>query len=105
MTPMRACLYGSFIGATTFVTPMKAETIQVTIERMTFSPATVEAKIGDTIEWINKEGLVHTATVKGVWEVLISAHKSGSFVVQSPGSMDYFCRYHPNMKGHLTVRP
>ncbi|RUT97296.1 amicyanin, partial [Mesorhizobium sp. M7A.T.Ca.TU.009.01.3.2] len=37
--------------------PARAETIQVIIDRLVFSPATVEAKVGDTIEWVNKDVL------------------------------------------------
>ena len=70
---------------------------------LVFTPKEVTAKVGDTIEWINKDNLAHTATVKGGWEVMIPAKKTGSFVVEAPGSFDYYCRLHPNMKARLTV--
>ncbi len=57
------------------VVPAEAETIQITIEKLVYSPAEVSAKVGDTIEWINKDNLAHTATVKGGWEVMIPAKK------------------------------
>jgi len=83
--------------------PASAETIQVTIEKLVFSPANVEAKVGDTIEWVNKDVFAHTATVKGGWEVMIPPKKTASLTVRKAESVDYFCRFHPNMKGHLTV--
>ncbi|GAA4131702.1 cupredoxin family copper-binding protein [Aminobacter aganoensis] len=85
--------------------PAQAETIQVTIEKLVFSPAEVNAKVGDTIEWINKDVFVHTATVKGGWEVMIPSKKSASTVMETAGPVEYYCRFHPNMKGRLTVSP
>lgn len=86
-------------------TPAVAETIQVTIDKLVFSPATVEAKVGDTIEWVNKDVFAHTATVKGGWEVMIPPKKSASLTLKVAGPVDYFCRFHPNMKGRLVVAP
>ena len=80
-----------------------AATIEITIDKMAFSPAAIEAKVGDTIEWINKDAFVHTATVKGGWEVMLPVKKSGSIVVDKAGTFDYYCRLHPNMKGRITV--
>ncbi|MER8447513.1 cupredoxin family copper-binding protein [Mesorhizobium sp. M1066] len=85
--------------------PARAETIQVIIDRLVFSPATVEAKVGDTIEWVNKDVFAHTATVKGGWEVMIPPKKSASLTLKAAGAVDYFCRFHPNMKGRLVVAP
>jgi plastocyanin len=85
--------------------PAQAETIQVTIDKLVFSPATVEAEVGDTIEWVNKDAFAHTATVKSSWEVMIPPKKSASLTLQKAETVDYFCRFHPNMKGRLVVAP
>ncbi|UVK44709.1 cupredoxin family copper-binding protein [Mesorhizobium sp. AR07] len=85
--------------------PAQAETIQVSIDKLVFSPAIVEAKVGDTIEWVNKDMFAHTATVKGGWEVMIPPKKSASLTLKAAGPVDYFCRFHPNMKGHVDVAP
>jgi plastocyanin len=51
----------------------RAETIQITIDKLVFAPVEVNAKVGDTIEWINKDALVHTATAtSGDWNVNIA---------------------------------
>lgn len=81
----------------------QAATIEVTIDKMAFSPADIEARVGDTIEWINKDVFVHTATVKGGFEVMLPSKKSGSVVLDKTGTIDYYCRLHPNMKGRITV--
>ena len=85
--------------------PASAATIEVTIDKLVFSPATVEAKVGDTIEWVNMDVFAHTATVKGGWEVMIPPKKSASLTLKAAGTVDYFCRFHPNMKGHVNVAP
>lgn len=83
--------------------PLPAETLRVTIDRLDFVPAQIAAKVGDTIEWINKDVVIHTATVKGDWDVVIPAGKSATILVEKAGTVDYYCRFHPNMKGRLAV--
>jgi plastocyanin len=83
----------------------QAKTITVTVDKMAFSPADITAKVGDTVEWVNKDAFAHTATVKGGWEVMLPVKKSGSIVMDKAGTINYFCRFHPNMKGHITVTP
>ena len=83
--------------------PASAETIQVTIDKLVFAPAAINAKVGDTIEWVNKDVVAHTATVKGDWDVMIPAKASASMVVQKPEAVEYYCRFHPNMKAWLTA--
>ena len=100
----QAALVTLLLGAAA-AAPSQAETVRVTVERLAYTPAEIDAKVGDEIEWINKDALVHTATVKGGAEVMLPARKSGRLLLKEPGSFDYICRYHPNMKGRITVRP
>jgi len=79
--------------------------IQVTIDQLIFSPIEIEAKVGDTIEWTNKDIVAHTAMVRDDWDVIIAANKSASFVLQKAGTFEYYCRFHPNMKWHIIVNP
>ena len=82
----------------------QAETIQVTIQNLVFSPAEVDAKVGDTIEWVNKDVFAHTATARdGTFDVSIPAKKTGTLVVHKAGEIAYYCRFHPNMTGNLKV--
>jgi plastocyanin len=83
-----------------------AATIQITMENLVIAPAEVTAKVGDTIEWINKDIFAHTATAQnGEWDVTLAPKKSAVLVLKKPGAVDYYCRYHPNMKATLTVAP
>ena len=84
----------------------QAETIQVTIDKLVFAPAELNAKVGDTIEWVNKDALVHTATAtNGDFNVNIAPNQTGRVVLKRAGSADYFCKFHPNMKGRVVVTP
>ena len=85
------------------VAQAQAETIQVIIERLAFSPVDIMAKVGDTIEWVNKDPFTHTATVKGGWEVMIPSNKTVTQHLDKAEAVDFYCRFHPNMKGRLTV--
>ena len=84
----------------------QAETIQVTIDKLVFAPADLNAKVGDTIEWVNKDALVHTATAtNGDFNVNIAPNQTGRVVLKRAGAADYFCKFHPNMKGRVVVTP
>jgi plastocyanin len=65
----------------------------------------IKAKVGDTIEWINKDIVAHTATVRDDWDMMIVANKSASLVLTKAGIFEYYCRFHPNMTGRITVTP
>ena len=86
--------------------PAHAATIQITMENLVISPAEASAKVGDTIEWINKDIFAHTATARnGDWDVTIPPKKTVTSVLNKAGTVEYYCRFHPNMKATLTVTP
>jgi plastocyanin len=83
-----------------------AATIQITMENLVIAPAEASTKVGDTIEWINKDIFVHTATARnGDWDVTMPPKKTVTLVLKKAGTVDYYCRFHPNMKATLTVAP
>ena len=70
------------------------------------APAEASAKVGDTIEWINKDVFAHTATARsGDFDVTIAPKKTETLVLKKAGTVDYYCRFHPNMKATLIVAP
>ncbi len=91
--------------STLAILPASAETFQVTIDKLEFIPAKLKAKVGDTIEWLNKDIFAHTATARGDLDVTIPPKKTASFVLKEPGDVEYYCRFHPNMKGRVSVAP
>lgn len=95
----------SFVLGAVGSVPAQAETIRVNIDKLVFDPANITAKVGDTIEWVNADILAHTATVKGQWDVMIPPKKTVSFVIKKAGDVEYYCRFHPNMKGKIAIAP
>jgi plastocyanin len=84
----------------------QAATIQITMENLVISPAEATAKVGDTIEWINKDIFAHAATARnGDWDVTMPPKKTVTSVLKKVGTVEYYCRFHPNMKATLTVAP
>jgi plastocyanin len=83
-----------------------AATVQITMEDLVISPAEASAKVGDTIEWINKDIFAHTSTARnGDWDVMIPPKKTVTSVLNKAGTVEYYCRFHPNMKATLVVAP
>lgn len=83
-----------------------AATTQISMENLVISPAAASAKVGDTIEWVNKDIFAHTATARnGDWDVAMPPKKAVTTVLKKAGTIDYYCRFHPNMKATLTIAP
>ncbi len=78
----------------------------VLIEGMRFQPQGLTVAAGDTVVWINRDMVPHTATsASGRFDSLeIAAGKSWTYTVRATGEFDYICTYHPLMKAILRVR-
>src|SRR5262245_18867727 len=102
---MQAALYISALAGAVLLTapPVEAATIEVVIEKLGFQPAIINAAVGDTIKWVNKDVMQHTATVEGGFDVVIAPHRSASTVMATAGAADYYCRFHPNMRGRIVT--
>ena len=82
----------------------RAEVIHIKIDKLAFVPAEITAHVGDTIEWANADFLAHTATARnGAFDVMIAANGKGRTVVKAAGTVEYYCKFHPNMVGKVVV--
>lgn len=83
----------------------QAATHNVTIKSFKFDPADITIAAGDTITFTNEDGAPHTATdVNGAFDTgRLNRSDAASLTFGSAGSFDYFCAFHPNMKGTITV--
>jgi plastocyanin len=85
--------------------PVHAATVHISMENLEISPAEVSVKVGDSVEWTNKDELAHTATARnGDFDVNLPPKTSATFVVKKAGTVDYYCRYHPNMTATLKIQ-
>lgn len=86
--------------------PAHAATIRIVMQDLVFAPAEISAKVGDTIEWVNKDAFVHSATARnGDFDVNLPPKKTVTSVLSKAGTVEYYCRYHPNMKAVLKIEP
>jgi plastocyanin len=78
--------------------------VVVTMDNMAISPPEVSAKVGDTIQWINKDVFDHTATARnGDWDVAVPAKTTVTTVLKKSGPIAYYCRFHPKMTARIQI--
>lgn len=86
--------------------PARADTIRIVIQDLVFAPSEVSAKVGDTVEWVNRDVFAHTATARnGDFDVNQPPKKTVTSTLNKAGTVEYYCRYHPNMKAVLKISP
>ena len=93
-------------GVTTAAGP-----VSIGAENFGFSPANVTIKVGDSVQWILREGN-HSSTSgsapspDGGWNQVITADAPVSVTFDQAGQFRFFCRFHPDsMQGTVVVEP
>jgi plastocyanin len=106
MLPGRTLLIATALMFGAIAVPAHAATIQIVMENLVISPADATARVGDTVEWINKDIFAHTATARnGDFDVTMPPKKTVTSVLKKAGTVEYYCRFHPNMKAVLEIEP
>ena len=82
-----------------------AHSYTVVIDKMKFGPLPSGLAKGDSITWVNRDFLRHTATAADhSFDVDLMPGKAQRIVVTKSGTIPFACRYHPGMKGALQVK-
>ena len=76
----------------------------VAMKNMKFSPAAIEIKKGDTVEWKNDDITPHTATSATFDSASIAPEASWKHTFNDAGTFPYSCTFHPDMKAVVTVK-
>ncbi len=77
----------------------------VNITESGFNPATLTVTRGAMITWTNNDSVVHTVTSPNNFNFGdINPGKTYSRMFNIAGTYNYYCRYHPNMKGVIIVK-
>ena len=81
----------------------------VTIDATSFRPAALTLRPGDTIEWVNKDLIPHTATTPPKAKIafdsgVIAPGKSWRYTFKIAGDISYVCTFHPTMTGTVKVK-
>ena len=76
----------------------------VVMANMSFGKLPGGVKVGDTIVWVNRDTVPHTATARDKsFDVRVQQGQSVTMVVKKPGNIAFYCIYHPAMRGTLAV--
>ena len=80
-------------------------TYVVVIDKMKFGPLPTGFRKGDSILWVNRDFLRHTATATDhSFDVDLQPGAKGKTLIRKSGSIAFVCRYHPGMRGVLQVK-
>jgi len=98
---------GSDSSPTTTAKAGAASGTTVTIKGFKFSPASLKAKVGDTITFANEDGATHTATSQDAPSKFdtgdLKKGESKTVKVTKAGTYSYMCDIHDYMKATIEV--
>jgi plastocyanin len=78
----------------------------ILIDKMRFGPVPAELHVGDTIIWQNKDIFRHSATARDKsFDVDLPSRAIVRMVIETAGTVDFFCKFHPGMKAALVISP
>jgi len=77
----------------------------VSMEAVRFSPAVLQVRLGDTIQWRNADSFPHNVTARdgGFRSGDIGPGQSWNFRAGTKGRFPYACTLHPGMEAVLVV--
>ena len=77
----------------------------VNIKGMAFSPASLTIAVGDTVTFVNGDGVTHTATAgDGAFDTGRLAPGKSATVKIAAGTHTYKCSIHASMQGTIIVK-
>ncbi|GAA4496782.1 cupredoxin domain-containing protein [Gluconacetobacter tumulicola] len=78
----------------------------VVIDDMDFGQTPDNAKVGDTIVWVNRDSVMHSVTARDhSFDIRLGPGQSAKMPLSSSGRIAFFCLFHPSMRGVLNVAP
>jgi plastocyanin len=81
--------------------------VQVTMKNLAFSPTSINAKVGQTVQWTNQDTPPHNVFYVSGPKFVSSAtlNTGGQFKLKltQPGTIHYICSIHPFMKATIVV--
>jgi plastocyanin len=83
-----------------------AAAVAVQIQDFAYDPPSVTVPVGGSVTWANADGVPHTATGLDREALQSGAIASGAeytATFDTAGTIEYFCEFHPNMKGTVVV--
>ena len=95
---------GALAVAPALLTIAPPRTHTIVVEKMKFGPAPTGVRVGDTVTWVNRDIFRHSATARNhAFDVDLPPGGTGTTVMQTLGTFDYFCRFHVAMTAQILV--
>jgi plastocyanin len=85
--------------------PPAHRTVTVVIDKLAFGPLPSGLRVGDTIQWVNRDIFRHSVTANGHFNLDLAAGTTGRLNLGRAGEFPFTCKYHPGMKSVLKVNP
>jgi plastocyanin len=82
------------------------DTIQIKMQDFQFAPTTTTAKVGQTVKWTNNDTAEHNVVAtkgENFKSATFGKGKTFEYKLDKPGTIDYVCTLHSNMKASITV--
>lgn len=76
----------------------------VTILGFTFKPSRLIINKGETVKWVNKDGVMHTVTSSSFKSEILNQNDFFSQTFTKAGTYSYKCNFHSDMVGSIIVK-
>ena len=78
----------------------------VVMSNMDYGALPSGLKVGDTITFVNHDTVIHSITARDKsFDIRINPGQSGKLTLMTAGKIAFYCLFHPNMRGTMTVAP
>lgn len=84
-------------------TAVAAENHQIPIAKYAYMPATMTVRVGDVVTWTNQDEAQHDVAGGTFRSPMLAKGQSWSFTFTQPGTFDYICSVHPDMRAQIVV--
>ncbi|MGW6935237.1 cupredoxin domain-containing protein [Lentzea sp. NPDC054927] len=84
-------------------TAAAAETHRIPIAQYAYVPATMTVHVGDVVTWTNQDQAAHDVAGGTFRSPMLAQGQSWSFTFTQPGTFDYICSVHPDMRAQIIV--
>ncbi|WP_086661425.1 cupredoxin domain-containing protein [Lentzea kentuckyensis] len=82
-----------------------AETHSIPIAQYQYQPASMTVRVGDVVTWTNQDQAPHDVAAGTFRSPMLSTGQSWSYTFTQPGTFDYVCSIHPDMRARIVVLP
>ncbi len=84
----------------------KGHEYTVVMSNMDYGATPSKLKVGDAIVWVNHDTVMHSVTAKDhSFDLRLNPGQSAKMTLSQAGKIPFYCLFHPNMSGTLTVAP